>query len=112
MSSNFSAAKENEEPIHIASNTERAVLPETLDAGATIDEAAAGDIKAANEVTGIKLALIVIALCFSNILTLSYFIHRLPGCCIASIRTHKQPSVAPVNIHPINKLGLLNADLE
>lgn len=104
MSSNFSAAKEIEEPIHIASNTERAVLPETLDAGATSDEAAAGDIKAANEVTGINLALIV--------RTLSYFIHPLPGCCIASIRTHKQPSVAPVNIHPINKLWLLNADLE
>lgn len=104
MSSNFSAAKENEEPIHIASNTERTVLPETLDTRATSDEAAAGAIKAANEVTGIKLALIV--------RTLSYFIHRLPGCCIASIRTHKQPSVAPVNIHPINKLGLLNADLE
>lgn len=69
MSFNPSTAKENEEPVHIVSNAESAVLTETLDAENPGDEAAAGDIKAADEVTGIKLALIIVALCFSNILT-------------------------------------------
>ena len=69
MSSKSSAAKENEEPVHTASNTESGVMVGTLDAKERSDEATAGDIKAEDEITGIKLALIIVGLCFSNILT-------------------------------------------
>ena len=69
MLSNSSGAKEQVEPVHLASNTESGVLTEPLEAEDKKNEAAAGEINAADEVTGIKLALVVVGLCFSNILT-------------------------------------------
>lgn len=70
MSSESSAAKDHKEPIHPTSSAESvAAVAETLDVEQKSHDAAAGDINAADEVKGTKLALIVVGLCFSNILT-------------------------------------------
>lgn len=69
MPSESSAAKEYDEPVRKSSDAGRAVLAETVDAERKREEAVAGDINTADEVTGIKLGLIVVALCFSNMLT-------------------------------------------
>ena len=69
MSSGSHVVKEREELVHIESNVQNSALAETLETKETSDEAAAGSINAADEVTGVKLALIVVGLCFSNILT-------------------------------------------
>ncbi|KAI4157564.1 MAG: hypothetical protein LQ342_008186 [Letrouitia transgressa] len=60
MSSESSAAKDHKEPIHPTSSAESvAAVAETLDVEQKSHDAAAGDINAADEVKGTKLALIV-----------------------------------------------------
>ncbi len=62
-------ANSHVKPVNATSNERSAAISQSYDAEKPRDEGAAGSINAADEVTRIKLALIVIGLCFSNILT-------------------------------------------
>lgn len=69
MSPDSSTANSYLKPVNATSNEEGAATSESPHVENSIDGAAAGGTNAADEVTGIRLALIIIGLCFSNILT-------------------------------------------
>ena len=69
MLSESSGAKAQDDLVHRANDVETADLVKPLDAAELGDEGNAEDIKSTDEITGLRLALIIVALCFSNVLT-------------------------------------------
>jgi hypothetical protein len=66
MSSLSSIAKDHDEPTTASGDKNNAPSKEQA---SDIDTPAVGEIDAADEVKGVKLALVIFGLCFSNILT-------------------------------------------